>query len=115
MENKAQKGTLIGSIVAAIVASACCIGPIVFALLGISSAGLITKLEAYRPVISIVTLLLLAAAFYFTYRKKPAEECEDGSYCAKAESDKWNKRILWISTILIFIFLTFPYWSIYLV
>jgi len=115
VENKAQKGTLIGSIIAAIVASACCIGPIVFALLGISSAGLLTKLEAYRPYISVITLLLLGAAFYFTYRKRSSEKCVEGSYCARPESDKWNKRILWFSTVLIVAFLTFPYWSIYLV
>ncbi len=115
MENKAQKATLLGSIIASLIASACCIGPIVFAVLGVSSAGLLAKMEPYRPIITIFTLALLGLGFYFTYKKKPASECEDGSYCANPKSDAWNKRILWFSTILIISFLTFPYWSVYLV
>ncbi len=115
MESKAQKATLIGGIIASIVASACCIGPVIFAVLGVSSAGLLIKMEPYRPVISIFTLALLGLGFYFTYRKKPAEECEEGSYCVNPKSDVWNKRVLWIATIFILSLLTFPYWSIYLV
>lgn len=115
MDDKAQKVTLLGSIIAAIVASTCCVGPVIFALLGVSSAGLLTKMEPYRPILSIFTLGLLGIAFYFSYRKKPSEECEEGSYCANPKSDKWNKRILWMATIFIIGFLTFPYWSIYLV
>lgn len=115
MGNKTQKVTLIGSIITSILASACCIGPVLFAVLGVSSAGMLSKMETYRPIISVITLALLVAAFYFTYKKKPAEECKDGSYCANPKSDIWNKRILWLATVMIFGFLTFPYWSIYLI
>lgn len=115
MENKAQKATLLGSIAASLIASTCCIGPVVFAVLGISSAGLLTKMEPYRPILTVTTLALLSLAFYFSYKKNPAAECENESYCANPKYDVWNKRILWISTILITAFLTFPYWSIYLV
>jgi len=115
MGNKTQRATLIGGIVASIAASACCVGPVIFAVLGVSSAGMLTKMEPYRSMISLITLALLAAAFYYTYKKKPADECEDGSYCANPKSDVWNKRILWIATVIILGFLTFPYWSIYLV
>lgn len=115
MENKAQKATLIGSIVASLIASACCIGPVIFAVLGVSSAGLLTKMESYRPLITLITLFLLGVSFYFTYRKKASSECDSDSYCANPKSDIWNKRILWIATVLIIAFLTFPYWSIYIV
>lgn len=115
MEGKAQKASLLGSIVTSLIASACCIGPVVFAFLGVSSAGFLTEMEPYRAVITVFTLLLLGIAFYFTYKKKPASECEESSYCANPKSDTWNKRILWISTVLIIVFLTFPCWSVYLV
>lgn len=106
--------TLIGGALSAILTSACCIGPIIFALLGISSAGLIGRLESYRSLALILTIILLATSIYFVYRKKSAEECVEGSYCANPKSEKLNKRILWIATFLILGILTFPYWSIYL-
>jgi len=115
MSSKTQKATLVGGIIAAIGASACCIGPVIFAILGVSSAGLLTKFEPYRPYMIGVTLILLAVAFYQTYKKKPAEECAEGSICASPKSNKVNKIILWIATVLILGFLTFPNWSIYLV
>jgi mercuric ion transport protein len=115
MENKAQKATLIGSVVTSIIASACCVGPIVFALLGVSSAGLLNKIGPYRPIISILALFMLGVSFYLTYRKKEIIDCELNTFCANPKSSIWNKRVLWISTILILSFLTFPYWSIYLV
>jgi mercuric ion transport protein len=112
MENKKSKSLLFGSIVASLFASACCIGPIIFAVLGISSAGLLSKFEPYRGLISLATIILLAASFYFTYRRKPAEECRADSLCANPKSDKWNKIILWTATFMILAILTFPQWSV---
>ena len=115
MENKVQKASLIGGIIASLAAASCCIGPLLFALLGVSSAGMLSNLEPYRPFMTVITLLFLGAAFFYTYKKKPASECEDGSYCTNPKADKWNKIILWTATLVILSFLTFPYWSIYLV
>jgi len=39
----------VSSIISAFVASICCVGPLVFALLGIGGAGLFVKFEPYRP------------------------------------------------------------------
>jgi mercuric ion transport protein len=115
MENKKTKGLLLGSIVASIFASACCIGPIIFAVLGLSSAGLLSKFDPYRGLISSIAIIMLATSFYFTYRKKPAEECKTDSLCANPKSDIWNKRILWVATIIVLAVLTFPQWSLLLV
>jgi mercuric ion transport protein len=114
MKNKAQKATLIGSLVTSIIASACCVGPIVFALLGVSSAGLLSKIGPYKPIISVIALIMLGFSFYLTYREKETVDCELNTFCANPKSNIWNKRVLWISTILILGFLTIPYWSIYL-
>ena len=45
MQDKAQKATLVGGVIASLLASACCIGPIIFAVLGVSSAGLLSQME----------------------------------------------------------------------
>ncbi len=106
--DRLQKTTLIGSILTAILASICCIGPLVFAVLGISGAGFILKFEAYRPLFIVLAIGLLSTAYYFTYKKKPAEQCVDGTYCANPKSDSINKVILWIATVLVGIAIFFP-------
>jgi mercuric ion transport protein len=56
------------SIVAATVASACCIGPVVLVLLGAGTFGAsLASLEPYRPIFLGVTTLLLGVAFYAAY------------------------------------------------
>lgn len=111
--NKSQKLAILGGILASLVASTCCIGPVIFALLGISSAGL-SKFEAIRTYTTAATIFFLVFAFYKTYKKKPSVQCENGSYCENPKSNKINRIILWISTIIILGVLTFPWWSIYL-
>lgn len=108
MSLKAQKTTLIGSIISAILASICCLGPIILAVLGISGAGLILKFEPYRPLFIVVATILLGTGFYLTYKKKPAEQCEPGTYCANPKSDRLNKIILWVAAILVAFFVFFP-------
>lgn len=111
MKNTKENSFLLGGIFASIVASACCVGPLVFAALGLTSAGLISRLEPFRGIFSLVTLVLLGVTFYLTYRKKSAHECVSDSYCANTSSGKVKKRILWTVAIFIIGLLTFPYWS----
>ena len=54
----------IGVIGAAVAASACCIGPVLFSMLGAGALGAsAVKLEAYRPWFIGLTLVLLGVAF----------------------------------------------------
>lgn len=108
MKEKTQKVTLVGSVVAGFLASICCIGPVVFAILGLSGMTFILKFEEYRNVFIGVAVLLLGVAFYFTYRKKPPEECDPESFCANPKSDLINKIVLWGATVLIAFFIFFP-------
>lgn len=108
MKAKTQKATLVGSLVAGFLASICCIGPVVFAILGLSGMTFIQKFEEYRSVFIGVAALLLGIAFYFTYRKKPLEECNPESLCASPKSDLINKVVLWVATVLIAFFIFFP-------
>ena len=54
-------------VVSAILASACCWLPLVLIALGASGAGIAAGLEAYRPLLIVVTFGFLGAAFYLTY------------------------------------------------
>ena len=96
-----------GSIISAIVASICCIGPIFLAVIGVGGAGLFSKFESLRPYFIVITVALLGSAFYLAYRKREVE-CEDGS-CELRSAGKWNKIALWVATVLIVFFFAFPY------
>ncbi|MFQ5640387.1 MAG: mercuric transporter MerT family protein [bacterium] len=98
--------TTVGSILSALLASLCCIGPVVFALIGAGSLGFAAMFEPYRPYLLALTVLFLGAAFYFTYRKREVK-CEDGT-CRTETAGKWNKLLLWIAATVVAIFMFFP-------
>lgn len=96
-----------GSIVAATVASLCCLGPIVLAVLGVGSLGAFAAFEKYRPYFVGLTALLLGLAFYLTYRKREVR-CDDGT-CKVAGAGKWNKIGVWGATVLAALAIAYPY------
>ena len=102
-----QKATLGGSILAAITASICCIGPLVAMALGAGGFAASAVFEKWRSVFLGVTYSLLALAWYLTYRK-PKTACEEGSACATKPVSKWNKMVLWIATGFVLIAVAFP-------
>lgn len=101
--------TLGASILTAITASLCCIGPLMATLLGIGSFGAAAAFEAWRPYLLGVTFALLGAAFYLTYRKREVA-CADGT-CRVSSAPRWNKIMLWVATVMVVLFAAFPYYS----
>src|SRR5574337_1433077 len=77
----APGGLFVGGL-AAILASTCCLGPLILVALGLSGAwiGNLTRLEPYRPLFLIVALVSL----YFAGRRifRPAEACAPNAVCA---------------------------------
>ena len=113
-EKTLTKAGLAGSLVAAVGASICCIGPIAAAFLGLTSFGALVKYEPLRPVFSIITLAFLGFAFYLAYRKRPVEACEPDSICAThgvTRVQNINRIVLWFVTVVVLVILTFPTWS----
>lgn len=110
------KWGIIGAISGAILASVCCIGPLVLLTLGVSGAWIsnLTLLAPYRPYIIVVTLAFLGFGFFAVYRKPKADQCETGSYCANPKSDKVNKIALWAATVIVVGLIGFTYLAPYL-
>jgi mercuric ion transport protein len=103
MADKTEKITLlasIGSVISGTLASLCCIGPLVFVILGLSGAALFTTFEQYRWHFGAVALGFLALGFLVTYGGE--KECSPGTSCAiSPRKRKVNKIILWIAAILV--------------
>ena len=106
MENKFLP---IVSVIAAGFASLCCIGPLVAVGVGLGAFGAATFFEGVRPYLLFATASFLVAAFYLTYRKKPAEKCEEG-VCA-VDPKRSQKLALWIATGVVIPLAAFPYYS----
>lgn len=102
-----------GAIAAAFAASLCCLGPLVLAVLGLGGAGLLVKLEAYRPYLAALTLALLAAGFYLTYWRLPATAPVAGAGpacdCAVPGASRFGRVALWVATVVVVFLLAFPY------
>ena len=108
-EEKNARGALLAGGVAAVLASTCCLGPLLLVGIGVSGAwiGNLTVLEPYRPIFIAVALL----ALFLAYRKifRPATSCNPGDVCALPQVKTAYKMIFWVVTALVLIAVTFPY------
>ncbi len=100
------------SVIGAVLASSCCIVPLLLVTLGVSGAwiGSLSALEPYKPWFATITILFLGIGFWQVYWK-PKQECEEGSYCASPKSDRVVKIALWSATLLVALALTINYWA----
>src|SRR5713101_4719282 len=99
----------IGGVIAAIFASLCCIGPVMLALAGVGGIAVFSVFEVYRPYLVGLTILLIAIAFFFTYRKREVK-CEDGT-CKMQSAGRWNKMVPWCATLVAANAIAFPYFG----
>jgi len=101
-----------GGVIGAVLASSCCIAPLVLLTLGVSGAwiGNLTALEPYKPAFLTVALVFIGLGFRQVYFKlKPA--CEDGPYCARPESAIVTKTALWVATLLVVLAASIDWWA----
>ena len=103
------KSLTFASVIAAIAASVCCIGPIVAVGLGFSATGLAAAFEPVRPYLLGLTFLLLSFAFYRAYRRAE-ENCATG-VCERPVSRRAQMLVLWLGAAIVVLFAAFPYYS----
>lgn len=94
---------------AAILASTCCLGPLVLILLGVSGAwiGNLTAFEPYRPLFIVVAV----AALFFASRQifRPAVACNPGEVCAVPQVRTAYKALFGLAAVLTLIAVSFPF------
>ena len=104
-----DKGILAVGGISALLASACCLGPLLLVSLGVSGAwiGNLTVLEPYRPWFIGAALLALAFAWRRIFRRPQA--CAPGEVCALPRVRSAYKLIFWVVVVLVLVALLFPY------
>lgn len=109
--DKLTKTTLISGALAAIAASACCLGPLVLVSLGVGGAWIanLTLLEPFRPVFIGLALLCMVLAYRKIYQAPAAEACSPGSACALPQTNTRYRLLFWGVSALVLIALAYPY------
>lgn len=108
-EPSTGRAPLVAGGLAAILASTCCLGPLVLITLGFSGAwiGNLTALAPYRPFLIAVALV----ALFFAWRRifRPAQVCTPGEACAIPRVRTTYKLLFWLVAALVLVALGFPY------
>jgi len=109
-ETKSFWALIAGAVITAILASTCCLGPLLFLLFGVSvgSLSFLYVFAPYRDYFTVAAVLITGYLWwnwFFHLRKRPV--CE-GSVC------KNYVKYLSIGTVFVAIMLTYPYWAQYL-
>ena len=94
-EQKSGRGALMAGGVSAVLASTCCLGPLLLVMLGFSGAwiGRLRVLEPYSPYFIAAALV----AMVFAYRRifRPKQVCEPGEVCAIPQVRFAYKILFW--------------------
>jgi mercuric ion transport protein len=111
-ESDQRKGVAAtGSVIGALLASSCCVGPLVLIAVGASGPwiGKLTAFKAYQPLFVTLTVGFLGYGFWSVYRKDQ-QPC-DGDSCTTPISDRMVKIALWTATVLVVAAVTTEYWA----
>jgi mercuric ion transport protein len=105
----------LGAVLAAIGASACCIGPLVLVSLGIGGAWMttLTSMEPLRPVFLIATLIFIGLAFRKLYLAP--ESCKTGAVCANEAVLRRQRILFWAGSAILIALLAFPWYAPFLI
>ncbi len=97
-----------GAVIAAVLSSACCWLPLILVGLGAGASTVAGFFDEYRVWFLGGTAALLGAGFYLVYFR--GEECAPGSACESPKQGvaRFNKLLLWVSTIVVAGFALFP-------
>lgn len=112
-DRPARRGWLAaGGLLGAVLASACCVGPLFLLSLGISGAwiGNLTALEPFKPIFALLALAFVAAGFRQVYLR-PRTACAADSFCARPASARITKTALWAALALVVAALTIDWWA----
>ena len=103
------------AIVTALLASLCCITPVLAILGGLSGiASTFSFLDPLRPFLIALTAIVLSYAFYNTYKPKKETDiecaCDDDKVSTKKKFIN-SKTFLWVVTLAAVVLMAFPYYS----
>lgn len=101
-----EKFVSIGGMFTALLASACCIGPALFLVFGITGLGALSRYEWLRPYMLFLTLVLVGISYRYAYGR--SSTCGPGGACNPA-ARKVNRVLFWVLVGFAIFGVSFPY------
>jgi len=91
---RARTAAAVGSLLAALATSSCCMLPVVLFTLGASGAwiGALVRLAPFQPYFIATAVVCLAAGYWLAYRSRIA--CADRGTCSAPVADRLIKSVL---------------------
>ena len=104
----AYKSSLAAGILAALGATACCFGPLLFVTLGLGGAWVssLHALEPYQPIFIFLTLLCIGYAFHRLYIQP--RQCAADEICVVPTVLKRQRIIFWLVVAVVIALFSFP-------
>lgn len=99
MRSEKKSWFLAGGLVSAVTASFCCIVPLLALGLGAGGFAASSWFAQWRPYFLVASFVLLAMAWYVTYRR-PKAACGPNEACSTSPQRKGLKIALWVVTAL---------------
>lgn len=112
MQDEKNKTTwaLAGAVGTAVMASLCCILPVIAVGLGLTGFAASRFFQAGRPYLLVATAALMGFGVYRAYHSRH-QACEPGGACERMPLCRWNRLILWLASVLVIVLAAFPYYS----
>lgn len=103
-----SKNSMVIGVLAAVGASACCLGPLFLLTIGIGGTwvGSLTALEPYQPFFIGLSVLAFGLAYCRLYLVDQA--CTPGAACAEPAISQRQRLMFWIAAILALCLLAVP-------
>lgn len=105
-ETKVALITSLGGALTGLLASTCCVLPIIVATIGVGTGAAGATLERFRLPLILFAYILLGIGFFLSYRKTA---CEEGT-CSVPANVKRTRAILWVATVIATLGILFPYY-----
>jgi len=108
------KGSLVVGLLAGLTASACCAGPLILLMLGISGSwiGNLSALEPYRPFFIVLAVVFLGLAYRKIFIQPKI--CSTDAVCATQEGKRSQQIIFWVTALTVMLSISFPWYAPFL-
>ena len=109
LDSQGGRAAFLVGAVSAILASTCCIGPLILITLGVSGAWIanLAALEPYRPALIVAALAALLVAGRRIWA--PIAVCTPGTVCAVPKTNRRYKVLFGVVSALVLVAMAFPY------